>query len=82
MPLIKAESLETGKPGKLKIYVKDKKNTNVYIFDLGLELWEFSRMMLKLVAGTTIQLEVPITEMENTREKEYLRVFWTSYLKC
>lgn len=54
MPLIKAESLETGKPGKLKIYVKDEKSTNVYIFDLGLELWEFSRMMLKLVAGTTI----------------------------
>lgn len=41
---------------------------------MGLELWEFSRMMLKSVAGTTIWLEVPITEMGNSREKEYLRV--------
>lgn len=31
-------------------------------------------MMLKSVAGTNIWLEVPITEMGNSREKEYLRV--------
>lgn len=72
--VIKAESLEMGKPGGIKMYVIDKKNRNVYIFDLGLKLWEFSRLMTKLVADRTIWLEVPLTEMANTREKEYLGV--------
>lgn len=74
MALIKAESLEMGKPGGIEMYIINKKNRNVYICDMGLELWEFSRIMLILVAGTTIWLDVPFTEMRNTREKEYLSV--------
>lgn len=56
-----------GKHGGIKIYVRDEKSGNVYIFNAGLELWEFSRIMPKLVGGTTIWLEVH-TEMDNTRE--------------
>lgn len=44
--LLKAESLEMGKPGRIKIHIKGKKNINVYILDMRLELWEFSRKIL------------------------------------
>lgn len=52
--LIKAESLEMGKHGGNKIDVRNEKSGHIYIFDVGLELWEFSRIMPKLVAVMTI----------------------------
>lgn len=36
--LIKAESLGMGKHGGIKKYAGDKKNTDVYIFDMRLDL--------------------------------------------
>ena len=61
-----------GKHGRIKVNVRDEKSGGVYIFNTGLELWEFSRKMPKLVAGTTIWLEVPLTKMGDTRERKYL----------
>lgn len=71
---IKAESLEMGKHSGIKINVRNEKSRNVYIFDIGLELWGFSRIMPKLAAGTTIWLEVKLTKISNTRQKKYLGV--------
>lgn len=33
--LVKSESLEMGKPDRIKIYVKDKKNRNIDMNDMG-----------------------------------------------
>lgn len=58
------------KYGRIEVNVRNEKSGNVYIFNTGLELWEFSRKMPKLVAGTTIWREVPLTKMGDTREKK------------
>ena len=56
--LVKAESLEVEKVDRSKIYVEDKR-TEMLLYVIW-ELWEFSRIMPKLVKGTTKQLKVSL----------------------
>jgi len=68
--LVKAESLEMQKVDRIKIYVEDKR-TEMLLYVIW-ELWEFSRIMPKLVKGTTIQLKVSLTQIGFTGEEACL----------
>lgn len=50
--------------------MEKQKSRTVYLFDMGLELWELSRIMSKLMPCTTIWQELPLTDMGNTGERE------------
>ena len=68
--LVKAEWLEMEKCDRIK-YMLKMKRTEMLLYVIW-ELWEFSRIMPKLVKGTTIQLKVSLTQMGFTREEECL----------